>query len=80
MEAELEEERRQRSQALSSKKKLELDLRELENQIDSAAKARDDALKQLKKLQVKLADTSQSNANMHRGYTFQALLAHACMT
>lgn len=53
MEAELEDERRQRSQALSSKKNLELDLGELEHQIDSAAKARDDALKQLKKLQVK---------------------------
>lgn len=67
MDAELEEERRQRSQALSSKKKLELDLGELEHQIDSAYKARDDAVKQLKKLQVKLADTCQSNANMDRG-------------
>ncbi|CAK6953359.1 myosin-9a isoform X2 [Scomber scombrus] len=51
MEVELEDERRQRSQALSSKKKLELDLVELELQIDAANKGRDEALKQLKKLQ-----------------------------
>lgn len=55
MEVELEEERRQRSQALTSKKKLELDLADLEAQIDLANKGRDDALKQLKKLQVKSA-------------------------
>lgn len=57
MEIELEDERKQRTQALSSKKKLEMDIVELELQIDSANKARDDALKQLKKLQVKSADT-----------------------
>ncbi|XP_053181420.1 myosin-9-like [Scomber japonicus] len=51
MEVELEDERRQRSQALSSKKKLELDLAELELQIDAVNKGRDEALKQLKKLQ-----------------------------
>lgn len=53
MEIELEDERKQRSQALSSKKKLEMDLGELEVQIDNANKGRDEALKQLKKLQVK---------------------------
>ena len=52
MEVELEDERRQRSLALSSKKKLELDLAELEAQIDMANKGRDEALKQLKKHQV----------------------------
>ncbi|XP_075870147.1 myosin-9-like isoform X2 [Nelusetta ayraudi] len=51
MEIELEDERRQRCQALSSKKKLEMDLRELELQNDSANKGRDDAIKQLKKLE-----------------------------
>ncbi|XP_047189999.1 myosin-9a [Scophthalmus maximus] len=56
MEVELEEERRQRSQALSSKKKLELDLSELEFQIDAANKGRDEALKQLKKLQALLKE------------------------
>lgn len=53
MEAELEDERRQRAQALSSRKKLEMDLAQLEAQIDAANKGRDEALKQLKKLQVK---------------------------
>lgn len=53
MEVELEDERRQRSQALSSKKKLEMDLGELGLQIDAANKGRDEALKQLKKIQVK---------------------------
>lgn len=57
MEIELEDERRQRTQALSSKKKLEMDLGELELQIDAANKGRDEAFKQLKKLQVKPADT-----------------------
>uniref|UniRef100_A0A3B5LMI1 Myosin tail domain-containing protein n=1 Tax=Xiphophorus couchianus TaxID=32473 RepID=A0A3B5LMI1_9TELE len=56
MEVELEDERRQRSQALSAKKKLELDLAELEAQIDQANKGRDDALKQLKKLQTQVKD------------------------
>ncbi|XP_008289813.1 myosin-9-like [Stegastes partitus] len=53
MEIELEDERRQRTQALSSRKKLEMDLMDLEAQIDAANKGRDEALKQLKKLQVK---------------------------
>lgn len=52
MEAELEDEKKQRSQAIAARKKLELDLAELEAQIDQANKARDEALRQLKKLQV----------------------------
>ncbi|KAK7929897.1 hypothetical protein WMY93_006292 [Mugilogobius chulae] len=56
MEVELEEERRQRTLAISSKKKLEMDLADLENQIDVANKARDEALKQLKKLQAQMKD------------------------
>ncbi|KAM9770572.1 myosin-9-like isoform 1-T1 [Menidia menidia] len=56
MEVELEEERRQRTQALSSKKKLETDLFELEAQIDLANRGRDDALKQLKKLQAQMKE------------------------
>ena len=53
MELELEEERRQRSQAMSGRKKLELDLAEMAAQIDSANKGRDEALRHLKKLQVR---------------------------
>lgn len=52
MEMELEDERKQRVQAVSVRKKLELDLSELAAQIDASNKARDEALKQLKKLQV----------------------------
>lgn len=52
MEMELEDERKQRSAAVASRKKLELDLKELEAGIDMANKNRDEALKQLKKLQV----------------------------
>uniref|UniRef100_A0A671SRA4 Myosin-9 n=1 Tax=Sinocyclocheilus anshuiensis TaxID=1608454 RepID=A0A671SRA4_9TELE len=51
MEMELEDERKQRAQAVSVRKKLELDLSELAAQIDNANKARDEALRQLKKLQ-----------------------------
>ncbi|KAK5865896.1 hypothetical protein PBY51_020128 [Eleginops maclovinus] len=56
MEVELEDERKQRSLALSSKKKLELDLGELEIQIDAANKGRDEALKHLKKLQAMMKE------------------------
>uniref|UniRef100_A0AAQ4Q837 Myosin-9 n=1 Tax=Gasterosteus aculeatus aculeatus TaxID=481459 RepID=A0AAQ4Q837_GASAC len=56
MEVDLEDERKQRSHALSAKKKLELDLGELEVQIEAANKGRDEALKQLKKLQALMKD------------------------
>lgn len=52
MEMELEDERKQRSTAVAARKKMELDLKELEAAIDMANKNRDEALKQLKKLQV----------------------------
>lgn len=54
MEMELEDERKQRSAAVAGRKKLELDLKELEAGIDMANKNRDEALKQLKKVQVSL--------------------------
>ncbi|XP_063058096.1 myosin-9a [Engraulis encrasicolus] len=56
MELELEDERKQRSQALAARKKLELDLSDLEAQIDFANKARDEAQKQLRKLQALMKD------------------------
>jgi len=52
LEAELEEERRQRSAAISARKKLEGDLKSIESQVDTANKLKEDALKQLKKMQV----------------------------
>lgn len=53
MEVELEDERKQRSMAVAARKKLEMDLKDLEVQIDSANKNRDEAIKQLRKLQVR---------------------------
>ncbi|KAF7658076.1 hypothetical protein LDENG_00017600 [Lucifuga dentata] len=56
MEMELEDERKQRSVAVAARKKLELDLKELEAGIDMANKNRDETLKQLKKLQAQMKD------------------------
>lgn len=55
MEVELEDERKQRSIAVAARKKLEMDLKNLEAHIDSANKNRDEAIKQLRKLQVRFA-------------------------
>lgn len=60
---ELEDERKQRSAAVAARKKLELDLKELEAGIDMANKNRDEALKQLKKLQVSHLLEISSNKN-----------------
>ncbi|KAI4888399.1 hypothetical protein NFI96_018868, partial [Prochilodus magdalenae] len=56
MEAELEDERKQRAQAMSVKKKLEMDLSDLGAQIDLANKARDEAVRQLRKLQAQMKE------------------------
>ncbi|XP_051996388.1 myosin-10-like [Xyrauchen texanus] len=56
MEAELEDERKQRALAVAAKKKLEMDLKDAEVQIEAANKARDEAIKQLRKLQAQMKD------------------------
>ncbi|XP_078286552.1 myosin-9 isoform X2 [Rhinoraja longicauda] len=56
MEAELEDERKQRSMAFTAKKKLEMDFKDLEGQIEASNKGRDEAIKQLRKLQAQLKD------------------------
>jgi myosin protein heavy chain len=56
MEAELEEERKQRAQAVSARKKLEGDLKEMEGHVDLANKNKEDAIKQMKKLQSLMKD------------------------
>lgn len=61
MEVELEDERKQRSIAVAARKKLEMDLKDLEAQIDSANKNRDEAIKQLRKLQVRPSAFSTSH-------------------
>lgn len=53
LEAELEDERKQRALAVAAKKKMEIDLKDLEAQIEAANKARDEVIKQLRKLQVR---------------------------
>ena len=56
MESELDEERKQRNIAVNARKKLEGDLKSMEQQVEMSAKVKDDALKQLRKLQVILSD------------------------
>ncbi|XP_075035861.1 myosin-11 isoform X2 [Mixophyes fleayi] len=55
-ETELEDERKQRTSAAAAKKKLEVDLKDLEGQVDFANKGRDEAIKQLRKLQAQTKD------------------------
>ncbi|KAF8772017.1 myosin heavy chain, non-muscle-like isoform X2 [Argiope bruennichi] len=56
LEAELEDERKQRTAAISARKKVEGDLKDLEQQLELANKVKEDALRQLKKLQSQLKD------------------------
>uniref|UniRef100_A0AAR2KSA1 Myosin, heavy chain 11b, smooth muscle n=1 Tax=Pygocentrus nattereri TaxID=42514 RepID=A0AAR2KSA1_PYGNA len=52
MEAELEDERKQRNSLAAARKKLEGDVKDLEDQIDALSRSRDEAVKQLRKTQV----------------------------
>ena len=52
LEALLEEEKTQRAQALSVKKQMEAELQEAESQVEAATRGREEALRQLKRLQV----------------------------
>ena len=54
LETELEDERKQRALAAAAKKKLETDMKDLEGQIETSNKGREEAIKQLRKLQVRL--------------------------
>ncbi|XP_033121498.1 myosin-10-like isoform X2 [Anneissia japonica] len=56
MEAELEEERRQRTAAVSARKKLEGDLKELEGVVENANRIKEDSVKQLRKFQAQSKD------------------------
>lgn len=53
LEIQLEEERSQRSQAASSKKQLDAELQESEAQLESASRGKEEAMKQLRRLQVR---------------------------
>lgn len=52
LENELEDEQKLRNSLAAAKKKLEGDLKDLEDQVDTVARARDEAIKQLRKTQV----------------------------
>lgn len=56
LEAELEDERKQRTAAVNTRKKLESDFNDLEGQLELANKVKEDALRQLKKLQGQMKD------------------------
>ncbi|XP_071326951.1 myosin-10 isoform X5 [Trachinotus anak] len=51
LEIQLEEERSQRSQAVSSRKQLEAELQEAEAQVETASRGKEEAVKQLRRLQ-----------------------------
>ena len=53
LETELEDERKQKATVAASKKKMEGDIKDLEGQIETSNKGRDEAIKQLRKLQVR---------------------------
>lgn len=53
LEIQLEEERSQRSQTTSSKKQLDAELQEAEAQLESATRGKEEAMKQLRRLQVR---------------------------
>lgn len=76
MEAELEDERKQKALAVAAKKKLEMDLKDVEGQIEGASKARDEAIKQLRKSQVRVWIRSRfshliSFASRHQHFLFR---------
>ena len=52
LEAELEEERKSKTNAVSAKRKLEGDIKDLEAQLEQANRIKEDGIKQLKKYQV----------------------------
>ncbi|GFQ86245.1 myosin heavy chain, non-muscle [Trichonephila clavata] len=56
LEAELEDERKQRAAAIAARKKLDGDYKDLEQQLEIANKVKDDAVRQLKKLQSQMKD------------------------
>lgn len=59
-ETELEDEQKMRTSLAAAKKKLEGDLQDLEDQVDAISRAKDEAIKQLRKTQVKRDHPSSS--------------------
>lgn len=74
LEGELEDERKQRSAALTARKKIEADFNELQLQMDNNNKQREDIVKQNKRLQLQLKDALReceeakvARENLNRG-------------
>ncbi|XP_076225295.1 myosin heavy chain 10 isoform X1 [Nomia melanderi] len=59
LEAELEDERKQRAAAIAQRKKMEADYKDIEQQLEMHNKVKEDALKQLKKLQAQIKDSTR---------------------
>ncbi|XP_054013231.1 myosin heavy chain, non-muscle isoform X5 [Hylaeus anthracinus] len=59
LEAELEDERKQRAAAIAQRKKMEADYKDIEQQLEMHNKVKEDALKQLKKLQAQMKDCTR---------------------
>lgn len=55
---ELEEEKKQRGQASAGKKKLEGELKDIEDQLEATNRGREEAVKQLRKIQVSVSGFS----------------------
>jgi len=68
LETELEDERKQRAVATAAKKKLETDMKDMEGQIETASKGRDEAIKQLRKLQVSVKERRKRGILIFRCY------------
>lgn len=61
----MEDERKQRTLATAAKKKLETDMKDLEGQIETASKGRDEAIKQLRKIQVSVKGSGMCSSTFH---------------
>jgi len=65
LEAELDEERKQKQAAVNAKKKLETDYKDLESTMDMNNKLKEDSLKQLKKLQQAMKEIQRDAEEAH---------------
>ena len=61
LEIQLEEERSQRSQSVSSKKQLEAQLQDAEAQVETVTRGKEEAIKQLRRLQVQTSSPTHKH-------------------
>jgi len=65
LEAELDEERKQKTVAVNAKKKLEVDYKDMESNMEMNNKMKEDALKQLKKAQATIKELQRDSDEAH---------------